>query len=51
MIKGISLEWQEGGANYREKKSFFNFESARGAKYREYGKVFFPKQEYSEFWV
>ena len=39
MINNISLEWQEGGANYRVKwqSHFFNFESARGVKYRKYG--------------
>ena len=37
MIKNITLECQEGAQRKKMAKSFFNFESARGAKYREYG--------------
>ena len=39
----ILLSGARGGANYRViiVMSFFNFESARGAKYREYGTKYF----------
>ena len=39
----LLLSGAKGGANYRVKMvmSFFNFESARGAKYREYGTKYF----------
>ena len=46
--ENTSFWCQRGGANYRVKMVilFFNFESARGAKYREYGIRYYFK--YSE---
>ena len=42
MIKENFLKMTKGGRLLQGKmaKSFFNFKSARGAKYREYGKLF-----------